>query len=109
VKVKDENDWANLSGDLTDFSVEGKAFVPFSKKAQRRFDAHPRMINLINDKDSEVCFSLQGSEYYICSKESVRISVSLNESLYFVIDDKRYSKAIPRKSRGVLLSHLIWQ
>lgn len=94
MKVKDENDWSNLGEDLTDFKGLGKAFIPFSKKAQRKFDAHPRMIHFVNDKDVEICFSLQGSEYYIKSNESVRVSVSLNDGLSYVSNECKYSKTI---------------
>ena len=94
MKVKDENEWKDLGGELTDFRVFGKTLIPFSKNAQKRFDSHPIMIQITNDRDAEVCFSLKGTEFYVSPKESVRVSVCLSEKISFVIGDRIYSKSI---------------
>lgn len=91
MKIKDENDWSDVGSELTDFSAFSKTFIPFSKKAQRQFDSHPTMVDFKNDREEEICVSLNGTEYYISPGEKVRISVQLHQQISYYEKESVYS------------------
>ena len=91
MKIKDESNWNGVGTELTDVSFIAKAAIPFSNSAQKRFDAHSTMVEFINDGNSEICLSRQGSEFYLNARQKSRLSVSLGETIQFVSGKTLYT------------------